>query len=122
MTRKQRGGFAAIAALIAIVAVALVAGGSGGSPAPARAASVVEVVDGKPDGGVQVLEYRKGEHVDLTVNSDTAGQLHVHGYGLREALRVGSATRLGFEAELEGEFRIELERTKQAIAVLRVRP
>jgi hypothetical protein len=122
MTRTQRGVFAAIAAVIAIVAIALVAGGSGGSTAPARAASVLDVVGGKPDGGVQVLEYRKGDHVELRVNSDTADQLHVHGYDLREPLRVGSTTHLGFEAAMEGEFRIELERTKEQIAVLRVRP
>jgi hypothetical protein len=122
MTRTQRGAFAACAAVIAIVAVPLIAGGSGGSPTSARAASTVSVVGGKPDGGVQVLEYRKGDHVELSVNSDTADQVHVHGYNLREPLRVGSVTHLGFEAALEGEFRIELERTKQAIAVLRVRP
>lgn len=122
MTAKQRGVFVACAAVIAVVAVALFAGEGGGSPAPAHAAAVVQVVHGKPDGGLKVLEYRKGDHVDLTVNSDTADQLHVHGYDLREPLRVGATTRLGFEAALEGEFRIELERSKQAIAVLRVRP
>lgn len=122
MTRTQRGAFAACAVVVAIVAVALIAGSSGGSPARARAASVLDVVGGKPDGGVKVLEYRKGDHVDLTVNSDTADQVHVHGYNLREPLRVGAAAHLGFEAALEGEFRIELERTKTAIAVLRVHP
>ena len=46
----------------------------------------------------------------------------MHGYDLREPLRVGSDAHVGFEAAIEGEFRIELERTNQAIAVLRVRP
>jgi hypothetical protein len=122
MTRTQRGAFAACAALIALIAIALIAGGSGGSAAPAPAAPALSVVGGKPSGGAQVLEYRRGDHVELSVSSDTADQLHVHGYDLREALRVGSVTRLGFEAALEGEFRIELEHAKQAIAVLRVRP
>jgi hypothetical protein len=122
MTRTQRGVFAGVAAAIAIVAIALVAGGNGGSRVTVRGDSVVDIVGGKPDGGVQVLEYRKGDHVRLTVNSDTADQVHVHGYNLREPLRVGAATKLGFVALIEGEFRIELERTREQIAVLRVRP
>jgi hypothetical protein len=121
MTRTQRGVFAAIAAAIAVVAVAVVAGGSGGSE-PTRAAAAVDVVSGRPDGGIQLLEYRKGDHVELSVRSDTADVIHVHGYDIREPLRVDSTTKLGFAAELEGEFRIELERTKQQLAVLRVRP
>jgi hypothetical protein len=122
MTRTQRGVFAAVAAVIAVVAVAVLAASGGGSSAPARAAAVLTVVDGRPDGGVQLLDYGKGDHVELSVSSDTAEVVHVHGYGLREPLRVGSVVHLGFVADLEGEYRIELERTRQQIAVLRVHP
>ena len=122
MTRTQRGVFVAVAVAVATVAIAVLAASGGGSSTPARAAAVVTVVDGRPDGGVQLLDYEKGDHVEFTVDSDTADVVHVHGYDLREPLRVGSVAHLGFVADLEGEYRIELERTKQQIAVLRVHP
>jgi hypothetical protein len=122
MTRTQRGVFVALAAGIAIVAIAVISAAGGGSSAPAQAAVAVTVVDGHPDGGVQLLDYEKGAHVAFTVSSDTADVVHVHGYDLRAPVRVGAVAHLGFIADLEGEFRIELERTREQIAVLRVHP
>jgi hypothetical protein len=118
----QRGVFAAVAAVIAIAAAVLIAGGGSSSPAPAHAAAAVAVVNGRPDGGVKVFEYRQGERVELSVSSDRPDLVHVHGYDLREPVRLGATARLVFEATIEGEFRIELERAKQQVAVLRVRP
>ena len=120
--RTQRAVFVAVAVVIAIVAVVLVAHGSGDASTAAHHSSAVEVVGGKPQGGVQVLAYRKGERVELNVSSDRPDIVHVHGYNLREPVRMGGTARMSFLAGLEGEFRIELERTKQQIAALRVRP
>ncbi|MEA2493566.1 MAG: hypothetical protein QOJ29_1477 [Thermoleophilaceae bacterium] len=122
MSRAQRGVFVLVAALIAVIAIAVIASGSGDSKAPAHTVALVKVVDGRPDGGVKVLEYRKGDRVELSVSSDRPDLVHVHGYDLREPVRMGSTARLAFEATLEGEFKIELERAKQQIAALRVRP
>jgi FtsP/CotA-like multicopper oxidase with cupredoxin domain len=124
VSRRQRSTFAAIGIVIVVVAVALIAGG-GQSPGPAQGAggpALVTVVGGEPDGGVKVLAYRKGDRVRLTVQSDRADVVHVHGYDLRVPVRMAGAARFSFAAKIEGEFVIELERTKRQIAALRVRP
>jgi hypothetical protein len=124
VSRTQRSTFAAIGIAIVAVAVALMAGG-GESPGRAQGAgapALVTVVGGEPDGGVKVLGYRKGDRVRLTVQSDRADVVHVHGYDLRVPVRMGGAARFSFAAKIEGEFVIELERTKRQVAALRVRP
>jgi hypothetical protein len=123
VSRTQRALFAAVAVAIAVAAIVLVAGGEGpeatnGAGAPA----VVSVVGGVPEGGVRALAYEKGERVRLTVESDSAEVVHVHGYGLRAPVRKGAAARFSFTAGIEGEFVIELEGAKRQIAALRVRP
>jgi hypothetical protein len=118
VSRTQRGVFAAVAAAIAIAAVVLVAGGGGSSPTSAHAVRVVDAGAAEP----AVLEYTKGERVELNVRSTQPDLVHVHGYDLREPVRMGSVAHLTFAATIEGEFRIELERAKRQIAVLRVRP
>ena len=124
MTRTQRSTFVAVAIVIAVVGVVLVAGGGGGSKsAPgAGAPAHVKVVAGQPDGGVQVLAYKKGDHVHLTVESDRPDRVHIHGYGLFAPVQRGAAARFSFAAEIEGEFVIELESAKRQIAALRVKP
>ncbi len=40
----------------------------------------VEVVGGKPRGGVQELEFKKGDTIRFRVRSDTPDEIHVHGF------------------------------------------
>jgi hypothetical protein len=82
----------------------------------------IEVVDGKPRGGVQRLDVKSGERVRLVVESDVADEVHVHGYDLSEDVPAGGSVRFNFPAKLEGVFEIELEGRKQQIAELRVTP
>jgi hypothetical protein len=86
-------------------------------------AKVVTVKDGKPVGGIQKLDYNKGDRVRLVVRSDTADEVHVHGYDLKQDIpEGGGSVRFNFAADIDGVFEIELENAKQQIAELRVNP
>jgi hypothetical protein len=82
----------------------------------------VEVVDGKPQGGVQRLTYTKDDPVRFAVTSDVADEIHVHGYDLKKDVPAGGTVRFSFPASIEGVFEVELEGRKQQIAELRVTP
>ena len=82
----------------------------------------VTVKDGKPVGGIQKLEYNKDDRVRLVVRSDTADEVHIHGYDLKQDVPAGGSVRFNFAADIDGVFEIELEDAKQQIAELRVNP
>jgi hypothetical protein len=82
----------------------------------------ITVRGAKPVGGVQRLEYDKGDPVRFVVKSDVADEVHVHGYDISRDVEAGGSVRFGFEAELEGVFEVELESRKEQIAELRVSP
>jgi len=91
-------------------------------PPPPGGAHTVTVVAGKPQGGVAKLTYRKGQTVDLTVKSDTADEIHIHGYDLHKEVAKGAGVHFTFPASTEGRFVIELEHAGQQIAELSVTP
>jgi hypothetical protein len=124
MSRGQRLAFIGVAAVIAIVAIviAVSSGGSDSSGGSASGPQAIDVVDGKPEGGVKVLEYKKGDRVELTINSDTADEVHIHGYDLMKDVERGGSVSFSFPANIDGEFEIELEDAKQQLASLRVEP
>jgi hypothetical protein len=89
---------------------------------PKPAIPRIEVVDGKPQGGVQRLTYTKGDPVRFAVTSDVADEIHVHGYDLKKDVPAGGTVRFSFPASIEGVFEVELEGRRQQIAELRVTP
>ena len=89
---------------------------------PAVKTSVVVVKDGKPQGGIQKLDYKKNDQVRLVVRSDVADEIHVHGYDLKKDVPAGGSVTFSFPANIEGVFEIELEERKEQIAELRVSP
>ena len=126
MSRNQRFAFLGIAALVVVVAIviATTSGGGGSSKSKHQASgpATVTVVGGKPAGGIQPLNYKKGDTVDLTVKSDTAAEIHIHGYDLHKDVRKGGSVHFSFPATIEGVFVIELENAKQQLASLKVTP
>ena len=103
-------------------------GGATGSSAAstgsvsAPAAQTIVVRNAEPVGGVQRLEYSAGEQIRFTVRSDTADEIHVHGYDLMKDVPAGGSVSFSFPAEIEGIFEVELEEHKEQIAELRVNP
>jgi hypothetical protein len=123
MSRTQRFGLLGIAAVIAIVAAVIIIATSGGDDSSTDSAgAVIEVKDAKPVGGVQTLTYKKGGTIDFTVKSDTADEIHFHGYDVGKDVDAGGSVQFKVPATIDGEFEVELEEHKEQIANVKVEP
>ena len=92
-------------------------------PEPAGPTSFrVTARGGRPVGGVQKLEARKGERVRIVVRSDVADHVHLHGYDLLLDVAPDAPAQFVFTADLTGVFELELENRKLLLAEVEVRP
>lgn len=115
---------AIIAVVIIVVAFVVISGGSDDSSADSDAgtAQTITIKDGQPEGGVAELTYNKGDEIDIIVDSDTASEVHLHGFDVMQDVKAGGTTEFKVPADLEGEFEMELEDTKTQIAQITVNP
>lgn len=90
----------------------------GGRPEPVT----LEFADGEVVGGVQTIEATSGEEVTMTVTSDVAEELHIHGVDLHEDLPPGEEVEVTFTPEAQGVFEVELHDSGTQIASLEVSP
>ena len=101
---------------------------TGGTTAPQTTASApdpvqtVAVKDGKPVGGVKTLEFTTGEQIRFNVKSDTADEVHVHGYDIEEPVGPRETANFSFKATIEGILEVELHGSGAEIASLKVSP
>ena len=86
------------AALAALLAAAALAGCGTSSSAPKNANIPVNVVNGKPQGGVRTYKVKKGGQIRLTVKSDTTDEVHVHGYNVKKDVAKGGTVTFDFPA------------------------
>jgi FtsP/CotA-like multicopper oxidase with cupredoxin domain len=82
----------------------------------------VTVKNAKPAGGIKKIKVKKGDQVKLVVKSDTADEIHIHGYDFHKDVDAGGSVRFSFPAKIDGNFEIELEGRKEQIAELTVEP
>jgi hypothetical protein len=120
LSGRQR--VAILLAAVAIIVVAYLLISSGGNDEKSGGSTTVRVVDAKPDGGIKKLAFKKGDQVQFTVVSDTADEIHVHGYDLMKDVPKGGSVSFSFKGSIEGRFVVELEDHKQQIAELDVTP
>jgi hypothetical protein len=123
MSRTTRLVLLGLAAAV-VIAVIVIAGtgGSNDSNDKTSGPATVTVQDAKPVGGVQDITYKKGGNVDLTVKSDTADEVHFHGYDVHKDVTKGGSVHFLFPATIEGKFIVELENHKQTLANVTVEP
>jgi len=80
---------------------------------------------GYAGGAVQIAEdrFEVARHgiVELTISSDVAEEVHVHGYDIARALEAGVGTTLRFTADIPGVFEVELEHSGQPLFELTVK-
>ena len=99
-----------------------------GAPPPTtiQAPATVEInyviVGGRPQGGIARDSVARGRIVVITVTSDVADHVHVHGYDLMADVAPGAPATIRFTADAPGRFEIELEDSGVQIAELEVRP
>ena len=121
MSRNSR--LALLGAAVVILVVAVVVIGSGGSSTTKSSGpATIEVKDAKPVGGIQDITFKKGGTVDLTVKSDTADEVHFHGYDVHKDVAKGGSVHFLFPAKIDGKFIVELENHKQTLANVTVEP
>jgi ABC-type Fe3+-hydroxamate transport system substrate-binding protein len=137
MTRTKR----AVMALLLVAAVSALAAcgsdsettsGTTSAPTETAAAGTTEtapqpqtliVVRGEePVGGIKKIEVKKGDPVTFTVQSDSAQEIHVHGYDLEKEVPANGTVTFSFKASIDGAFEIELEDPGVQIASLQVSP
>jgi hypothetical protein len=148
MSSRARLAIVAVA-VVALVVAFVVASGSGDTkkqqggaqpgtttaPAPATTAAptpaaapaapklpVIKVVGAKPQGGVKRLTFTKGQTIAFKVQSDTADEIHVHGYDVHKDVKAGGSVSFSIPAKIEGRFVVELEQHGTEIAELEVDP
>ena len=124
MSRNQRFTLFGLAAVVLVVAVvAFVAGGSSTKDSTKTTGPATIVVrDAKPVGGVQKVTFKKGGTIDLTVKSDTADEVHFHGYDFHKDVAKNGTVHFKFPATIDGRFIVELENHRQTLANVTVEP
>jgi hypothetical protein len=110
------------AAVVIVVVAAIVIGTGGSSTTKSSGPTTIEVRNAKPVGGVQDVTFKKGGTVDLTVKSDTADEVHFHGYDVHKDVTKGGSVHFKFPATIDGKFIVELENHKQTLANVTVEP
>ena len=94
-------------------------------PAPSaeeRPDFAITIEQGAPVGGVQRATVKRGTEVSIRLVSDTAGDLHVHGYDITSPIGSTGTQEVEFVAGETGVFEIELEGTHTLLAELTVQP
>ena len=100
---------------------------SGTSPSGTAAGSstaakkiVVTITHGKASGDTGRIPVTVNSHVTIQVTSDTADEVHLHGYDIEKELVPGKATTLSFVADQTGIFELELHKANVVILHLQV--
>jgi hypothetical protein len=91
------------------------------TPTPDDAQVVsITVAGGQVTGVEPRTQVAVGTTVRLTVTSDVADEIHVHGYDLTLPLTAGSPAQLEFVADTPGLFEVELHDAEQVLTRLQV--
>ena len=81
-----------LAVVVVVVAAVIIGTSGGGSDVTSAGPTTIEVKDAKPVGGIKTITYKKGDTIDLTVNSDTADEVHFHGYDVHKDVEAGGTS------------------------------
>ena len=96
------------------------------STAPGRAQALtvrtisVKVRNGKASGDTGHVTVPLGSPVVISVSSDVADEIHVHGYERTVKVPAASTASVAFTANKPGAFAVELENPKLALLQLQV--
>jgi non-ribosomal peptide synthetase component F len=80
----------------------------------------ITVTGGRVSGDTGRVPVPAGEHVTLTITSDVADEVHVHGYDLTAALTPGTPASLTFDATIPGVFEVELHEAGTVLLSLQI--
>jgi hypothetical protein len=121
MSGSRRLLIVGVGIVVVVIAFVIARGGSSDKAPETTGNKVIEVKNAKPVGGVQNLVVKKNGRVTFTVKSDTADEIHVHGYDFHKDVPKNGSVSFDFPATIDGEFVIELESRGEQIASLQVK-
>src|SRR4051794_317390 len=75
---------------------------------------------GKVVGGPQLVKVKLNSTVALVVTSDTADEVHFHGYDKHADVPKGGTVTITFKANVPGRFLVELEKLGRRLATLQI--
>jgi heme/copper-type cytochrome/quinol oxidase subunit 2 len=90
------------------------------SPSASTVIGIV-VAAGKVVTKDRVVKVSKGTNVIITVTSDVADEVHVHGYDIKKDVAAGATIEMPFVADQTGSFVVELEKASTQLISLQVR-
>jgi hypothetical protein len=121
MSTGQRLGIFGAIVVVAIIVIVVASGGKSNN-APKTANVTIAVKNAKPVGGVKQIKLKRNGTLNLTVNSDTADEIHVHATNQHGDVKKGGSIHLVIKPTGTGNSEIELEKHKQQIAELTIEP
>jgi hypothetical protein len=118
------GGRLAILGMIIVLAIVgiVIVSSSGSSDTPKTANVTIDVKNAKPVDGVKKIKLKQDGTLFLTVNSDTADEVHVHATDQHEDVEKGGTLKMTIKPTGTGNSEIELENHKEQIAELTIEP
>jgi hypothetical protein len=108
--------------VVAVIGIVIASSGGSDSSTPKTANVTIDVKNAKPVGGVKKIKLRQGGTLFLTVNSDTADEVHVHATDQHEDVEKGGTLKMTIKPTGTGNSEIELENHKEQIAELTIEP
>ncbi|HQZ00569.1 MAG TPA: hypothetical protein PKV13_11715 [Propionicimonas sp.] len=97
--------------LVACLAAVLLYGCTTATPTSSAPPSPMQVkitlADGKADPIAETVELVKGQHLVLTVTSDRADQIHVHGFDIEFDVSPGETVTKDIVVDKVGRFEVE---------------
>jgi hypothetical protein len=121
MSTGQRLGILGVIIVLAVAGIVIASSG-GSNDAPKTANVTIDVKNAKPVGGVKQIKLKQGGTLNLTVNSDTADEIHVHATDQHEDVEKGGTIKMTIKPTGTGNSEIELENHKEQIAELTIEP
>ncbi|HEX5486430.1 hypothetical protein [Limnobacter sp.] len=88
----------------------------------AQALPSLVIRDGKPVGGPLTLRANKGDSLKVLVQSNTTGEIHVHGLELTFPVQAGQSSAIELPTTQTGAFEIELHPGDVPLGALEVHP
>ena len=92
------------------------------NPSQAKDVFDLEIKDGRLASGKSVIQVHRGEQVVLRFKSNTADELHLHGYDLHARITPQETAVLEFSANRTGRFTLELHQAQTELGALEVYP
>lgn len=87
-----------------------------------KASIQITVEDGWLVNGPEIVTVSQGDDVVISITSDRADELHLHGYDITVPLQANTPATLSFTAKYPGRFGYELHHAHREIGAIEVHP